>query len=191
MTKPALTPLDRRLVATIFVMLMPLVTLHANERNFEATAFDIEGRYARVGVVDPIIEAQFKGVGLVLVRPVSIDELLFFSKRGTHEDIDFIVKKRAKADYVMVLEKADVTCVVSDIGNVVELPDKSIVRRRAVTLTGEGSSPIPATQEEHITREKYDSQEWLVVYTRIEMVKRSWFRSQKVEYRSLVRFLAK
>ncbi len=149
---------------------------------------NLDGRYERTGVVDRATEAQFKGLGLVLVPPVFIDELLTCPRRGISGDSEFIFRKQSTAGYVALLPKAGVACVLTELGSLVELTDGALLLRRSVTLTGEGSRPIRGDQEDRFSNQRRDGLEWLVVETRIEWTKRSLFRSKKVEYRSLVRF---
>lgn len=150
---------------------------------------NLEGRYERTGIVDRAIEAQYKGLGLVLVAPVFIEELLTCPKRGTRADSEFILRKQG-AGYIAFLPKAGVSCALAELGSLVETLDGALLLRRSVTLTGEGSNPIHGDQEDRFSKEKLDGTEWLVVATRIEWTKRSLFRSKKMEYRSLVRFRA-
>lgn len=149
---------------------------------------NLEGRYERTGVVDRAIEAQYKGLGLVLVEPALIDELILFPQRGTREDTEFLVQKRGNSDYLLILPKANVTRALTDLGSVVEMPDGSLALRRTVTITGEGVNSIYGDQQDRFSKIKRDGGEWLVVETRIEWTRRSWFKSKKVEYRSLVSF---
>jgi hypothetical protein len=149
---------------------------------------NLEGRYERTGVVDRAVEVQFRGLGLVLVPPVFIDELLTCPRRGTSGDSEFIFRKQGPAMYMALLPKSGVACALTELGSLVELTDGALLLRRSVTLTGEGSSPIHGDQEDRFSKERRDGLEWLVVETRIEWTKRSLFRSKKMEYRSLVRF---
>lgn len=151
-------------------------------------ASDLTGRYERIGVVDPVVEAQFKGLGLVLVPPVSIDELLTCPHRGIQGDSEFVFRKQDQNGYVIELPGAGTTWALSELGSLAKKEDGSLLLRRTVNLTGEGSSTIHGDQEDRFTKEKRDGVEWLVVETRIEMTKRSWFRNRQVEYRSVVRF---
>lgn len=153
-----------------------------------APVSDLAGDYERTGVVDPIVEAQFKGLGIVLVPPVSIDELLVCPHRGSEGDSEFAFRKQGQNGYVIVLTRSGMTCALSELGRLVKREDGALLLRRPVTLTGEGSRPIHGDQEDRFTKEKLDGVEWLVVETRIDMTKRSWFRSRQVEYRSVVRF---
>ena len=153
-----------------------------------APVSDLTGSYERIGVVDPVVEAQFRGLGLVLVPPVSIDELLACPHRGIEGDSEFTFRKQDQNGYVIALLGTGTTCALSELGSLVKKEDGALRLRRSVTLTGEGSSPIHGDQEDRFTKEKRDGVEWLVVETRIDMTKRSWFRSRHVEYRSVVRF---
>ena len=148
---------------------------------------NLEGRYERPGVVDRAVEAQFKGLGIAVVPPVFIDDLLTCPRRGTREDSEFIFRKQA-AECVAFLPKAGVRCTLTELGSLAELKDGMLLLRRSVTLTVEGSSPIHGDQEDRFSKEKRDGAEWLVIETRIEWTKRSWFRSKQIKYRSLVRF---
>lgn len=145
------------------------------------------GRYERAGIVDQTIDDQYKGLGIVLVPPVFIDELLSFPRRGTREDIEFILHRQS-AGYEILLPKIGISCALADLGNVIELADGVLLLRRSISLTGEGRSPIHGDQEDRFSTEKREGIEWLAVETRIEWTRRLLFWSKKVEYRSLVRF---
>jgi hypothetical protein len=149
---------------------------------------NLTGQYERIGVVDPAVEVQFKGLGLVLVPPVSIDELLACPQRSIQGDSEFVFRNQGRIGYVIVLPNVGTTCALSELGVLVETDVGALVLRRPVTLTGEGSSPIHGDREDRFTKERRDGIEWLVIETRIEWTKRSLFRSKRVEYRSLVRF---
>jgi len=178
----------------ICVLAVVLVALEFGGRslsaqNAKATLMsDLTGSYERIGVVDLVVEARFKGLGLVLVPPVSIDELLTCPHRGIQGDSEFVFRKQDQKGYVIALPRAGTTCALSELGNLTKTEDGSLLLRRTVTLTGEGSSPIHGDQEDRFRKEKRDGVEWLVVETRIDMTKRSWFRTRHVEYRSIVRF---
>lgn len=149
---------------------------------------ELTGTYARVGIVDPIVEAQSKGSGIVLVEPVFIDELLACKKGGTREDSEFILQKQGSG-YVIILPKVGVSCALVELGTLEELPDGELLLRSSCTLSGEGRiNPIRGDQEDRFWKEKREDGEWLVVATRIKWRKRTLFRSTRMEYRSLVRF---
>lgn len=139
-------------------------------------------------MVDRTVEKQFDSSGIVLVGPAYIDELLVFQKRGTRDDLTFILKKRGTADYVLVLPKADVTNAFVELGRVVESPDGSLLIQKSTMLGGEGSRDINGNEADSIYMENKEGAEWLVIETRITWMQRSWFKQKKREYRSLVRF---
>jgi hypothetical protein len=150
----------------------------------------LAGRYVRKGEVDKSVEEKFKDLGLVLVPPVLIDELLICPKRHAREDESFDFKMIGTSGYEIFLPQAGVSCVLAELGNVSKQEDGSVVLERIVTLTGEGSRPIRGPQRDRFSKEIIDGEEWLLVDTTIEWVQRSWFNKKPKKYHSLVRFKA-
>jgi hypothetical protein len=147
------------------------------------------GRYERTGVVDRTVEAQYKGLGPVLPRPVFIDGLLPFApQKWTGQDKDFILQRSGSSDYVLTLPKEDKSLTLGNVGDLAELSDGTLLLRRRGVLAGEGNIPVDADEQVRLFKEERDGSRWLVVDSRIEWTKRSLFRSKKMEYRSLVRF---
>lgn len=115
---------------------------------------DLQGTYSRIGDVDLGVEAQYKGLGLVLIRPVIIDEFLVFPERGTHGDQTFIVRKRSNSGYFFILPKADITLALNSRGSVEEAEDGSLLIRKLITLPGEGTGDTDGREVDHIYMEQ-------------------------------------
>lgn len=148
----------------------------------------LDGVFERIGKVDEAVERQYRELGVVLVPPVLVDELLIFPKRGTKSDAVFRLRLNASFEHEIELPNAGVVLALESLGRVSE-EDGALVLRRIVTLSGEGSSSFQAEQSDRFSIDRQGSDEWLVVQTDIRWGRKKLFgRTESVKYQSLVRF---